>query len=155
MIKIKDKLTLGIAAAIIANIIVSIIDLVCYKLNINQFNRFQIAASPYFQVPDVDTIPAIIVGIIADFSVAAFFGVIMVYILFYTGADFYYVKGLFVALIFWLILYGIVLRLNIARIDPVDPGTNLVHLAIHLILGLLTAWIITKHGIPPKNRSDN
>jgi hypothetical protein len=148
MLKIKDKITLGVIAGILANTIVSIIDIVFYKLNVNKFIHFHIAASTYFNVSDVYTVPALIVGAISDFTVVAFLGVIIVYTLFYTGTDFYYVKGLLVVLVYWLMIYGIFLRLEIARIDPTDPGTNLVHLALHIMLGLLTSWIITKHGIP-------
>lgn len=152
MINIKDKITLGAAAGILANLITSIIDIVLYKLNINKFIHFHIAASAYFPVRDVNTLPALIIGGISDFTVAAVFGVIIVYILFLTGTDYFYVKGLMVSLLYWLLLYGMILRLNIARIDPTDPGTNLVHLATHIILGLLISWIVTKHGIPVNNQ---
>lgn len=153
MIKVKDKITLGIIAGILSNIFVSIIDILCYKLNISQFIHIHIVASAYFPVSDIHTIPALIVGTISDFIIAAFFGVMIVYVLFFTGTDFLYVKGLFFVLVYWLMIYGLIRRLNIARIDPTDPGTNLVHLAIYILLGLLTSWLIAKHGIPMKSRN--
>jgi len=148
MVKVKDKVALGTIAGILSNVIVTIIDIVFYKLDVIKFLHFHIAASVYFPISEVHTLPALIVGAIADFTLAAYLGVIIVYTLFYTGTDYSYVKGLGIVFAFWLFIYGIIERLNIARIDPTDPGTNLVHLAIHIILGLLTSWIIVKHGIP-------
>ncbi|NLI93993.1 MAG: hypothetical protein GX434_17890 [Peptococcaceae bacterium] len=148
MIRIKDKVILGIAAGTLANIIVSVIDIIFYKLNVNKYIHFHIAASAYFLESDVHTLPALIVGIISDFTIAAFLGILIVYILFVTGTDYFYLKGLIVVLVFWLFIYGIILRLKIARIDPIDAGTNLVHLSTHIMLGLITSWFIKKHGIP-------
>jgi hypothetical protein len=150
MLKVKDKIVLGIIAGIVSNVFVTIIDISFYMLNINKYLHFHVAASAYFPESQVYTVPAIIIGVTADFTLAAFLGVITTYILFYTGTDYFYVKGLGVALIFWQFFYGIFLRLGIARIDPTDSGTNLVHFAIHLILGLLTSWIIARHGILSK-----
>ncbi len=146
MVKVKDKVTTGVIAGILSNIVITIFDYFFYILDIVKYLHIHIAASVYFPVANVHTAPALIIGTITDYSLAAFLGVIVVYTLFYTGIDYFYVKGAGIAVIFYMVVYGAALRLNIARIDPTDPGTNLVHSAIHIILGILAAWIIVKHG---------
>ncbi len=148
MVKIQDKLTLGVAAGILSNFVVEIIDYVFYLLGVNKWHHFHIAAATYFKLSDANTLPAIIIGAINDFSIAAILGIFIIYILYYTGTDYFYVKGIGVTIVFWLLIYGMLLRFGVSRINPTDPGTNSVHLAVHIILGFLTSWIIVKHGIP-------
>lgn len=144
---VKDKIVLGTLAGILSNVVVTIIDIVFYHLGVNQFVHFHIAASAFFPSSEVYNTSALIIGAVADFALAAFLGVVIAYTLYFTGSDYFYIKGIGVGLTFWLLIYGIVLRLKIARIDPIDSGTNLVHLTIHLILGFLSSWIIAKHGM--------
>lgn len=146
MIEIKDKYTLAIAATLIANTIKSIIDYSLYLFNITEHSIYHIAASAYFSVADTRTIPALIVGIFTDYAVAMILGLLIVYVLYYTSSDYFWLKGISVGLLSWLLVFGIILRIKVGRIDPVDPATNLVNLVEHLLLGALIAFFIVKYG---------
>lgn len=146
MFNIKDKYFLGVIASILANIPINILDYIFYTLDINQYHMWQIAASAYFRIQDVNTVPALIVGAISDYSTAIIMGVAIVYLLSITGTDYFWAKGLSLGLTGWLFAFGIILRMKIGRIDPIDAGTNLFHVAEHMLLGILIAWIVTKYG---------
>lgn len=152
-INIRDKITLGIITGMLANFVITILDIAFYFLDVNEYLHIHIAASAYFPLERIHSIPALIVGTITDFSIGAILGIIIVYTLFYTGTDFYYIKGISIPLLFWILIYGMVLRLNIGRIDPTDAGTNLVHLSLHIILGFLIAWFTVKHSRFKSNKS--
>ena len=146
MIKIKDKYTFSILASILANIPINILDYIFYYIGINKFHMWHIAASAYFKITEVDTIPALIIGAISDYSTAALMGILIMYLLFFTGTEYYWIKGISVGSAWWLFAFGVILRTKVGRIDPIDSGTNLYHIFEHLLLGALIAWIIKKYG---------
>ena len=146
MIKIKDKYTLAIIATLFANTIKNIIDCLFYWLNFTEHSICHIAASTYFSISDTKTIPALIVGILTDYAVAAILGLVIVYILHYTSTDYFWVKGLSIGLLSWLFIFGMVLRMKVGRINPIDYGTNLINLIEHMLLGILIAFFIVKYG---------
>lgn len=47
-------------------------------------------------------------------------------------------------MIFWIFLFGIILKLNIARIKPLDAKTNIAHFIGHALAGLLISYLIIK-----------
>lgn len=143
---ILDKYTLAIVATLIANTIKNIVDYGFYLLNITEHAIYHIAASAYFSVEDTRTIAAGIVGIFTDYAVAMILGLIIMYVLYYTSSDYFWVKGLSVGLLSWLLVFGMMLRMKVGRIDPIDPGTNVVNLTEHLLLGVLIAFLIVKYG---------
>ena len=143
---IKDKFFLGVFAAFIAELIDNSYDWIMYAFDMNKYHEWHIAASTYFPISKLHTIPALIVGCVADFTIAAILGVIIVYLLYWTGIDFYMIKGIGVTLCAWLIIFGAILRMKIGRIDPVDAGTNLEHLADHILLGILMSLTAVKFG---------
>jgi len=146
MIKIKDKYSFGILASVLANIPINILDYFFYLIDINEYHMWQIAASAYFKVEATHTIPALITGAITDYSTAGIMGLSILYLLYFTGTEHFWLKGLSIGAIWWLFSFGVILRTKIGRIDPIDPGTNLYHIAEHFFLGFFIAWIINKYG---------
>lgn len=143
---IHDRYTFGIIAGIIANIPVNILDYVSTSLNIGEYHIWQIAASAYFTKAQLDTLPALFIGMITDYATAGLLGVISVYLLYLTGKEYYLIKGISIGIAFWILFYGVILRSNITRIDPTGAGTNLSDFTWHIILGVLTSWFIVKYG---------
>lgn len=146
MTEIKDKFFLGAVAGVIVNIPLNILDYILYKLNISQYHIWHIAASVYFPKSQVITLPALIVGMLTHFILVAILGIAILYLLYYTGTDYYWAKGLAFSMIAWLFIFGIVLQMKISRINPVDFGTNLTHIGAHIIFGILVAWVIVTYG---------
>lgn len=146
MTVIKDKYTIAIIATLVANTIKNVVDYGFYLLNITEHAIYHIAASAYFSVEDTRTLPATIVGIFTDYAVAMILGLIIMYVLSYTSSDYFWIKGISVGLLSWLLVFGMMLRMKVGRIDPIDPGTNVVNLTEHLLLGVLIAFLIVKYG---------
>ena len=146
MLKIKDKYTFSIIASLIANIPINILDFIFYKLDFNNYLMWHIAASAYFKKADVHTLPALIIGGATDYFTAGLMGIPIFYLLYWTGSDYYWFKGISIGGFWWLTAFGVILRSQVARIDPVDASTNLYHISEHLLLGFLIAWLIVKYG---------
>lgn len=142
--KIDDKITLGVVSSIIGTLLLGVVDYIAFMLNLEKWQLINIAASAYFKVDDVGTLPALFVGGITHLANAGLLGVIICYILYYTGIDFYWLKGIGVSLMFWLFAYGVVLRTHIGRIDPTGAFTNVSHILFHIIGGWLIAYLIIK-----------
>jgi hypothetical protein len=113
-------------------------------LKANKFHIWQIAGSLYFGQENLKTLPALFIGAMTHTSIMALAGVIICFMLYYTGRDYYLIKGFGVLMMFWIFLFGIVLRLGIARIKPVDAGTNLAHFIGHASAGLIISYLIVK-----------
>lgn len=62
---------------------------------------------------DIKSIPALISGIMTHYNLITVLGVVICYFLYYTGIDYFWLKGIGVALIFRLVVYGIMLRVNV------------------------------------------
>ncbi len=142
--KISDKVAIGAFSGIIATSALNIVDWIVVYFGLNKWHIWQIAGSVYFRIEDVDTIPALIIGAITHTSLIAFVGVIICYLLYYTGRDYYMLKGAGVLMLMFILIFGGVLRLHIARINPVDAGTNISHLIGHLSDGVIISWLVVK-----------
>jgi len=139
---INDLFIAGALSGIIANIPINIFDYILYRLKINKIFIWHISASAFVEKKDIKNITGLFIGAVDDYTMAAIKGVFIAYLLYFTGTEFYIIKGIGAGLFFWLCFFGIILRLKIARIDPVEPATNLTHLTWHILLGGLTAWLI-------------
>ena len=73
-------------------------------------------------------------------------GLTIVLLLSYTGTAYFWLKGISVGLFSWLLIYGVILRMEVGRIEPLDPATNLINLAEHLLLGGLISYFIMHYG---------
>ncbi|OWZ83411.1 hypothetical protein [Natranaerobius trueperi] len=143
---INDIFTLGALAGVIANIPVNLFDFFLYHFGINKIYIWHISTSVFVEKKDIKTGIGLFIGFINDYSVAGVKGVITAFLLHFTGSEFYLLKGITVGLFFWLIIFGCLLRLKIAHLDPVEPITNLSHLTWHILFGALTSWLIVYLG---------
>ncbi|MHB1420778.1 MAG: hypothetical protein ACYCX4_14565, partial [Bacillota bacterium] len=144
MIKIKDKVWLGALSGIIVTSSLNVVDWISVLLKTNKWHIWQIAASTYFELKDINTFPALFIGAVSHTSLMALAGVTTCYLLYFTGRDYYLIKGLGVLMMFWLFIFGAALRFNVARIHPVDIGTNISHYIGHASAGLLISFLIVK-----------
>ena len=147
MIALKDRYSLGIIIGLIANIFSNIFNYIVYQLDLTQYLPRQIAAATFIPLSKIDSLIGIIIGVCADYGVAIFFSLSIVYLLDITGDDFAILKGLSIALLHWLLLFGLLLRFGLSRINPSDLGTNLIFLFNHLLLGVLIAIMVVKYKV--------
>ena len=144
MLKIKDKVFLGCISAVLATTTLNVIDLISVLLRVNKWHIWQIAASLYFKPDALNTLPALLIGAFTHTSIMSLAGVIICYLLYYSGKDYYLLKGFGVLMIFWIFLFGFTLRMGLARIKPVDAGTNIAHFIGHAAAGLLISYLIIR-----------
>ncbi len=143
--KIKDKYLLGFVSAAIVATILNFVDYLSVRLHINEWHIWQIAGSLFFGKEELTGIPALIIGALTHTTLIGFAGVIICYILHYTGRTWYIVKGITVFLLFWIMLFGGILSLKITSItQPVGAQTNIAHMIGHITAGILTSLLIVK-----------
>lgn len=147
MIKIKDNYSLGIIIGLIANLVKCLFNYFLYQLGLTQYLPYQIAGATFISLQQLDSVIGFIIGNVADYGVAIFFSLSIVYLLKLTGTDFVVLKGISIALFYWLLLFGLLLRFGLSRINPIDLGTNFTALLNHLLLGILIAIIFRKYKI--------
>jgi hypothetical protein len=140
----KDPFALGVLAAWIANTIVNGLDFLVYSAQLTSHPIWHLAASVYLPIKEDKTLIGRIIGLVTDYAVAAGLSIILIYILYQTGKDYFYLKGLVIGLFAWVFIFGVVLRTGIARIVPEDPITNLFQLSNHLLLGVVMGWLLYK-----------
>lgn len=143
----EDLIVTGAIAGTIGNICQLLFNFGCFLIGWTKYTYFQIAAS-VFVVPDrVNTWGALLLGMLADLVVGASFGIALLYIVNKTGNKFLAFKGLGLAWIMWLVLFGLIVNIHIVRITPTDIGTNQCAFFSHLILGLVTAWWLKRSKV--------
>jgi len=143
--KIKDKLILGAFSGVLATTILNVVDYLSVILHASKWHIFQIAASLYFNQNEVTTIPALIIGGFTHTTLISLAGIIICYILYFTGRTLYIIKGICVSLFLWIMLFGGALSLGITSIvQPIGTPTNMAHLSGHFMAGILTSFLIIK-----------
>lgn len=142
--KKADKITLGVVSGILSELVMTTLDWVDLIFKLDKWHIFHIAASTYFKIEDVKTLPALFVGAITHFASVGMLGAVTCYILYYTGTDFYWLKRIGSSMMFWLVAYGVILRANIGKITPTDASTNIFHILAHIGRGWLVTYLIIK-----------
>ena len=94
MITVKDRYSLGIISGIVGNIIRNIFNYIGYLLNINKYMPHHIAAGTFLARTDIYSVSGLIIGITADYGVAIFFAITVIYLIYYTGNDYIWIKGI-------------------------------------------------------------
>ena len=137
MFKIEDKITFGIFIGVLANIIRNIVGTFSYLIGIQDYYIWQFAASAYLTVEEAKSISGLIVGSFTDYMIAAFIGVMAVYLLLYVGFKNLILKGLFIGGVAWMFIFTIAVRTGISRIDPNSVWGSISFMFNHLLLGVL------------------
>ena len=146
MFELNDKFYLGAVSGIIANIISNVFGWSLYLLDINKFTMWHISGSAFFPKKSFERITPLFIGAVGDYTMAALLGLFIVYLLYFTGLEHPFFKGLVATMFFWLTFYGMIVGTGITKINATTVGTNVTHFINHLILGIITPLIITRYG---------
>ena len=141
-----DPIICGGFAGILGTIAKEIIDLVDFSIGWSKILYWHLAASVFVLPRDVNKFGALIIGALGDMITGAFFGIVLLYLIKFTGKNYYYLKGLGLGWIVWLTLFGVFVDFHIVRITPTDIGTSLCAFGEHSVYGLVVAWSIVKFG---------
>ena len=146
MLKFQDKITLGVFAGVIANIIRNTIGFITYFSGIKEYHIWHFAASAYLTKEEVNTFWGMLLGMFTDYAIACFLGIFTVYFLLMVGIKNYILKGIIVGTGAWLLIFTLVVRFEISKIAPITPLESIVFFFNHLLIGILIVIIINKYG---------
>lgn len=145
-LKIKDTIIFGSIAGLLGNIPKTIIAWIFYYFGWLRYTFTHIAAGYFVDAKFLDNPVALLTGFIADYVNAAFFGVIMYYLLQKAGVDHAELKGFAFGAFLYLIFYGAFMSLDLTRASLLTPLPNLILIIPHTIFGASTCWIIKRYS---------
>lgn len=143
-----DKALSGALAGLAAGLIIGIVSFGLYTLNICRLCLVAIGGGLFTQqmLPQGTTFIWLLLGWVDHLVMSMILGIILVFILHYTGRDYAIVKGAIYGAIVWYFAIGIIAPL--AGFTPPSPRAAdlLVLLAYHLVFGMLAAWLMVRFG---------
>lgn len=142
----KDTIILGSISGIIANLLKTIIAWVFNILGLTKFTFIHINAGYFVDERFVKTPIGLATGVIGDFTMAAFLGVLIVLTLKLTGTDYAIIKGAGFGSVSYIFLFGIGMALDVTRVSIMTPLPNLILFFPQIVFGALTSWIAVKYG---------
>ncbi len=142
----QDSIVSGAISGLIGTIAKEIIDFISVAVGFSKETYWHVAASIFVKPAEAATPVGQALGALADLITGAFFGVLLLYLIKFTGKDYLYIKGLGLGWLIWLAVFGIVINLQVVRITPTDLGTSLSAFIEHSVFGLTAAWFIGKYA---------
>jgi hypothetical protein len=148
-VNMKDKIAFGSMAGAIGGAVGIIFSYTMFRLGISPISSINLAAS--FVAIDILNLTAggIIWSIVTHLTVASLFGIILTYILIYSGKEYWVLKGIGTGAIFCLITHSYLIPLMRTEkqvhhliFNPPSFGTMIT---THSIIGLVTALIIVNY----------
>lgn len=140
----RDTLTKGVVSGILANFIVTIYSILTYLIGWNETFMYEVAAGAFLEKKSVETLVGTVIGIATDFGVSALFGLVLALILKATTNNFWWLKGILLAVAWWIFFYGLLVGTQATARNILDIGTNAQQLSVHLLLGFLTPYFIIR-----------
>jgi hypothetical protein len=140
---LKDKIVIGILVGLLADAVKLTFNFISFKLDFTPVVFWQLVAGAVLEMEDVFTPVGILIGGIADIIMTMLFGVIFIYIIYLTGRENLWIKGIGFGMLVWVsffvIVSGVLLR---GKILPLPSGI-LVTIVAHFLYGLSLA-VFTK-----------
>jgi len=150
---IRDRFALGALAAQIATIPQLLLNVCAVQLGFTKYYSFQISGSIYLFKKLTLTPGGILLEILTWILMAAILGIITSYIIFWTGKDFWWLKGAIVSnAIMYTMVYGFIFAMGGPKIIPWDLGTNLSLFFDNLVFGILTGYLVAHWSVPEPNK---
>lgn len=144
MQKINDRFIGGIISGILANLVKEAIEWSAYGLGITKEVGSEKAAGFFLPKNEVKTTLGRAIGITADNGIAAFFGLVDVYLMTYTGKDYALAKGMSIGNASWSAAYGILSRMGASTKVSMDAKTTIVSWLAHTAFGVAKSYIVLK-----------
>ncbi len=132
---LEDNVILGILAGLIGNIPKELIAWAFHFTGYLRYTFMHIAAGAFVSKEFIDDPVSLVIGAISDWIMVGFIGVITVYFIRFTGNRYPVIKSVFVSSLFYIILYGALMALDVTRASLLTPLPNLLLFIPHLALG--------------------
>lgn len=148
MNKIKDSMVVGILSGLIGVICMDISNLILWRTKKTEGLYGHLAGSMIMNPFRLNKGSNFLIGQIFHMSVASGIGVGMVEILKRYGKDHHYVKGGFMSVAIWSVLYNFGQRMGFYRTNPRLIKSSYSAILHHLIYGLVTSNAIVALADP-------
>lgn len=139
----KDKIVAGATIGLLADVVKLTVNYLSFKLDYTTVVFWQIIAALFLTRDDLNSPVALLIGGVADLVMTMFLGIIFMYLIYFTGKDTLWIKGIGFAMLVWVILFGVVLEQLITDKIPPEPLGIITTIVAHFFFGLSLA-IFTK-----------
>lgn len=139
-----DSIVTGALAGLLGNLAKEAVVWPLHLLGWVRYTFVHIAAGYYVDAKMIDNPVSLAAGFITDFTIAAFFGVVLLYVLKFTGKDYAILKGVGFGLFTYIIFYGLLMALDVTRASLLTPLPNLLLFIPHVIFGGLAAYLLER-----------
>jgi len=153
MLKVKDTIIAGVLAGWMGNVVKETLTWSFYFMGWVSYTFVHIASGFYYSKENIDAPFSLVTGAITDWTIAGTFGVVLLYLLRYTGSDYAVFKGIGLGSLVYIITFGIGMALDITRATLITPLPDFLLLISHLFIGAVSGWALGKyftHTVSPK-----
>ncbi|MCR3921428.1 MAG: hypothetical protein NUK65_02790 [Firmicutes bacterium] len=148
MLKIKDRVALGVLAGLGGNLVKTAIDELSYQMRISQRSFRETASGVWVSKRQSRSVKGQILGGLLDFGMGAVGGIGTVTLLSKTGRDKLLVKGLVSGVAMGSTVTALASAFPQNRVRPKDAASNLSYMVSHAIYGVVTTYVAAKLGDP-------
>jgi len=146
VIKIKDRISLGLLSGFIANIPKEALSELLYRKGIEKGRFASMAAGVFIPKKSALSKKGILFGLTHDFMLASTLGIPLVYMLSFTGKDKWLIKGLLAGGLGFGVLRGLMANVGPGKAYPNDPLSNISMTLGSLMWGTIASSIAISLG---------
>ncbi|MDW7673257.1 MAG: hypothetical protein SCK28_01850 [Bacillota bacterium] len=139
----KDKILAGAVIGLAADAVKLIVNYAAFQLGYTQVVFWQLIAALLLPREDIFKPLGILIGAVADITIAMFLGVVFIYYLYAVGRDHLWFKAVGFGMLVWVSLFGVLLGQLVSNKVPPDPLGILTTIVAHFSFGLSLA-VFTK-----------
>ncbi len=136
---LKDKIIIGIIIGLLSNTVKLTFNYLSFRLNFTTVVFWQLVSATVLEREDVFTPVGILIGAVTDIIVTVFLGVLFIYIIYFTGKENLWIKGVGFGMLVWVNFFVIVRGQFIQGKIPPEPSGILVTIVAHFLFGLSLA----------------
>lgn len=145
MLKIKDRIILGIVSGVIASLPGRFINALEYRTGLTDIQYDQMASSLFLPKNKIKTGEAKVTGSIINHTMVGLTGILITYLLSATGRDKAMIKGIGVTSALWITIYGLAPKFGV-KVKSKKTFAPILSFIDHALLGSLCGFFSSKLG---------
>lgn len=149
MMKVKDRVILGMVAGLGGNAVKTLVDEVLLKNKLSQRSFRATAAGVWVSTEkEATNINGQVLGALLDFGLGAIGGVGITYMLSKTGRDHVVPKGIISGIAIGSTITATLSAFPQNKVKPKDAASNLAYMFSHALYGIIATALVAKMGHP-------
>ncbi|MEW6182261.1 MAG: hypothetical protein AB1500_03670 [Bacillota bacterium] len=144
---LKDRVALGTVSGIAATVPPLILNWGFVKLGLVEYYSFQLSAGVFITKIMTETPSGMFLGGVVWESAAAFFGILIVYFINFTGKDYWWLKGIIIPIaLIYILVFGFLFHIGAGHLHSHHLGTNFSLILENVLFGIITAFLAIHWG---------